>query len=120
MPSTLDRVTKICLAFPGAEVERQGSHATFRARKKVFAYFLDNHHGDGIVAIACKVHPGDNAVLIAAQPDRFCMPAYIGPRGWVSLRLDRGKVDWEEVKELVGVSYQLTISNPRKRASPSN
>ena len=29
------------------------------------------------------------------------MPAYIGPRGWVGLRLDRSTVDWSEVKELV-------------------
>ncbi len=105
----LERLTKICLALEGAECERNGSHATFRARKKVFAYFLDNHHGDGIVAVACKVNPGDNEALIRAQPERFCMPAYVGPRGWVSLRLDRGKVDWGEVKEFVGESYRLTM-----------
>lgn len=105
----LDRVTKICLALEGAECERNGSHATFRGRKKVFAYFLDSHHGDGIVAVACKVNSGDNEALVRAQPERFYLPAYIGPRGWVGLRLDVGKVDWAEVKELVGESYRLTI-----------
>jgi hypothetical protein len=35
------------------------------------------------------------------------MPAYVGPRGWVGLRLDRGRVDWKEVEELVTHSYQL-------------
>jgi predicted DNA-binding protein (MmcQ/YjbR family) len=80
---------------------------TFYVRKKVFAYFLDNHHGDGIVGLVCKVLPGDNTALIASHPAKFYMPAYVGPRGWVGLRLDRGKVDWDEVEELVSHSYQL-------------
>ena len=112
----LERLTKICVALEGAACERNGSHATFRAGKKVFAYFLDNHHGDEILAVACKVGPGDNHALVRAQPERFYLPAYIGPRGWVGLRLDVGKVDWAEVKELVGESYRLTTS-PRKRVS---
>jgi len=112
----LERLTKLCLALDGVGYERNGSHATFRARKKVFAYLLDNHHGDGKVAIACKVGPGDNEALVRAQPDRFYLPAYIGPRGWIALRLDVGKVDWAEVKELVGESYRLTTT-PRKRIS---
>jgi len=104
----LDKVIEICMALEGAVCERNGSHATFRARKKVFAYFMDDHHGDGIVAVACKVGPGDNAALVRAQPERFYLPAYIGPRGWVGLRLDVGRVDWDEVRELVSKSYRLT------------
>jgi hypothetical protein len=38
----------------------------------------------------------------------FRSRAYIGPRGWVALRLDRGAIDWKEVAELVAGSYQLT------------
>jgi phosphoribosylglycinamide formyltransferase-1 len=117
----LQRLRRICLALPEAASEQPaghtGLHVTFRARKKVFAYFLNDHHGDGIVSVACKVHPGDNTALVASQPDRFYLPAYIGPRGWVALRLDRGKIDWTEVKELVGVSYELAAANRRKRVS---
>lgn len=112
----LDRVSEICLALPEANCERSGSHATYRVRKKVFAYFLDNHHGDGIVAVACKAGPGDNVELVRAQPERFYLPAYIGPRGWVALHLDVGNPDWDEVKEFVEESYRL-IATPRKRAS---
>jgi predicted DNA-binding protein (MmcQ/YjbR family) len=103
----LARVTQICLALPEATREVMGSHAGFRVRKKVFAYFLNDHHGDGIVSVCARVLPGDNTALIAAQPERFYLPAYIGPRGWVALRLDRGAVDWKEVAELVKTSYQL-------------
>ena len=111
----LARLTKICLALPEAMRECSGSHAAFRVRKKVFAYFLNDHHGDGIVSVCAKVLPGDNTALIAAQPARFYMPAYIGPRGWVALRLDRGAIDWKEVAELVAGSYQLTA--PKRRAA---
>ena len=103
----LARLTKICLALPETTDDRHGSHAGFLVRKKTFAYFLNDHHGDGIVAVACKVLPGDNTALIAAQPARFCLPAYIGPKGWVALRLDVGEVDWDEVAELVACSYRL-------------
>jgi phosphoribosylglycinamide formyltransferase-1 len=110
----LTRLTKIALALPEAQRELHGSHATFLIRKKPFAYFLDNHHGDGIVGFTCKVLPGENNSLIAAQPDRFYAPAYLASRGWVALRLDRGKTDWEEVKELLLGSYMM--SAPKRLA----
>ena len=103
----LIRLTQLALALPESTREVGGSHAQFLVRKKTFAYFLDNHHGDGIVAVTCKVLPGDNKELAAAQPDRFYLPAYIASRGWVALRLDMGKVDWDEVKELLLGSYAL-------------
>src|ERR1700682_3105323 len=104
---SLVRLTKICLSLPETTRQLQGSHASFHVRKRIFAYFLNNHHGDGIVAVTAKVLPGDNEALAAAQPARFYLPAYIGPRGWVALRLDAGKVDWEEVRDLVVTSYRL-------------
>ena len=103
----LTRLTKICLALPEATRQIMGRHAGFYVRKKTFVYFLDDHHGDGIVGINCKVLPGDNTALIAADPRRFYMPAYVGSKGWVGLRLDTGKIDWEEVAELVTHSYRL-------------
>ena len=101
----LRRLTEICLALPQTQRELMGSHAAFKVKKKVFVYFLNDHHGDGIVGLACKVLPGENTALIASNPKRFFMPAYIGPRGWVGLRLDVPRVDWKEVSEIVQVSY---------------
>ena len=108
----LARLTEIALALPEATRRIYGSHAQFLVRKKTFAYFLDNHHGDGIVAVTCKVLPGDNKLLAEAQPRRFYLPDYLASRGWVGLHLDVGKVDWREVKELLGSSYGL-IAPPR-------
>ncbi|HWE53436.1 MAG TPA: MmcQ/YjbR family DNA-binding protein [Bryobacteraceae bacterium] len=114
--SDLQKLSKICLALPEAIRENQGSHASFLVRKRTFAYFLNNHHGDGIVSVACKALPGENTSLAAAQPARFYLPAYIGPRGWIALRLDTGKIDWEEVGELVKGSYRLVAPRKKKRS----
>jgi hypothetical protein len=117
-PSTnpiLQRLTVTALALPEARRELAGSHASFRVRKKTFAYFLDNHHGDGIVAVTCKVLPGENAALAKAQSKRYYLPAYIGSRGWVALRLDLPTIDWSEVRELLLTSYLLTA--PKRLAS---
>ena len=138
----LTRLTKICLALPEATRQVVGRHAGFYVRKKrkgcgahhntcqellraalrfarvpqkTFAYFLDDHHGDSIVGISCKVLPGDNTALIAADPTRFYMPAYVGSKGWVGLRLDVGEIDWEEVAELVRSSYRLVA--PKRLAA---
>jgi phosphoribosylglycinamide formyltransferase-1 len=103
----LTRLTRIALALPDASRQIYGSHAQFLVRKKTFAYFLDNHHADGIVSVTGKVLPGDNKALAEAQPRRFYLPAYIASRGWVALRLDVGRIDWDEVKELLLSSYTL-------------
>jgi predicted DNA-binding protein (MmcQ/YjbR family) len=104
----LKRVTEIALKLPETSRKVQRSHAQFLVRKKPFAYLLDNHHG--IVSITGKVLPGDNKALAEFQPKRFYLPAYIGSRGWVALRLDVGKIDWEEVEELLKGSYGLIAS----------
>ena len=111
----LTRLSKICLALPEATRQDMGSHASFLVRKKTFAYFLNNHHDDGIVSVACKVLHGDNAALVTAQPNRFYLPAYIGPRGWIALHLDCGETDWEEVRELILGSYRLVA--PKRLAT---
>ena len=60
--------------------------------------------------MTCKVLPGDNKALAEAQPRRFYLPDYVASKGWVALRLDIGKIDWSEVKELLLCSYVLIAS----------
>lgn len=114
----LSRLSQLALALPEATRLIAGTHAQFLVRKKTFSYFLDNHHGDGIVAVTCKVLPGDNKALVEAQPRRFYLPAYVASRGWVALRLDRGKIDWDEVRDLLLGSYGLVA--PRRLAEAVN
>ena len=111
----LARLSKICLAFPETRREDHGSHASFLVRKKTFAYFLDDHHGDGIVSVCCKTALAGNEELVRDDPHRFYIPAYIGPRGWVALRLDVGAIDWTEVADLARESYGLVA--PKRLAA---
>jgi phosphoribosylglycinamide formyltransferase-1 len=111
----LTRIAALCAALPEAVRADMGSHAQFTVRSRTFAYFLNDHHGDGIVSICTRAFPGENKKLIEAHPKKFYLPAYIGPRGWVGLRLDRGKVDWDEVRDLVTASFLQAA--PKKLAA---
>ncbi|HEX3987522.1 MAG TPA: MmcQ/YjbR family DNA-binding protein [Acidobacteriaceae bacterium] len=110
----LTRVSALCLALPETARANMGDHAAFTVRGKKFVYFLNDHHGDGIVSVCTRAFPGESTKLIEAHPGKFCSPAYIGPRGWVGLRLDRGTVDWDEVQDLLTASY-LQVA-PKKLA----
>jgi hypothetical protein len=103
----LVRLSKIALALPEASREVHGDYASFNVRGKKFAYYLDNHHGDGLVVVCFRTEPGQNDVLLASEPSRFTKPAYLWPKGWVGLRLDLGEIDWEEVAGYVTDSYRL-------------
>ena len=115
---SLKQVSAICLGLPEATQEQttHGGHATFRVRKKVFAYFLDNHHGDGIVSVCFKGALGEQQHMIALDPERYYSPAYIGPRGWIGYRLDVGKVSWPQVERHIRSSYALTAPKTLARA----
>jgi hypothetical protein len=67
---------------------------------------LDDHHGDGRLAIWCPAPDGVQATLVDAEPDRFFRPPYVGHRGWLGVRLDV-EVDWEEVAGIVTDAYRL-------------
>jgi hypothetical protein len=111
----LIRLTEICAGLPEATREYTGRHAIFRVRTRTFAYFLDDHHGDGMVAVSCKTLPGQGDALVEADPGRFYKPSYVGPRGWVALRLDTAAIDWSEVADLVVDSYVLVA--PKRLAA---
>ena len=106
--SPLARLRKLCLALPEAhEVEAWGE-PTFRVRNKLFAMYADaeNHHGAGRPAVWCKAGPGNQALMVKSDPDRFFVPPYVGPRGWIGIRLDRNP-DWAEIGELMKDAYRL-------------
>jgi hypothetical protein len=103
----LTRLREICAALPEAAGEQQGRHVGFAVRGRRFAWYLDDHHGDGRIALVCKAGPGMTEGLAAAEPARYFVPAYVGARGWVGLRLDVGEVDWDEVGGLLTESYRL-------------
>ena len=82
MPSgPLARLRRVCLALPEAhEVEAWGE-PTFRVRNKLFAMYAapTNHHGAGRPAVWCKAAPGNQALMVRAEPARYFVPPYVGP-----------------------------------------
>ena len=102
----LQRLRKICLVLPEATEKIAWGTPTFRVRDKMFAMYVDDHHGDGRVALWCKAPPGAQEVLVGADPERFFVPPYVGHKGWVGMRLDV-EVDWEEVADHLEESYRM-------------
>ena len=100
------RVTDIVAGLPEATCTGD-RHLSLVVRKKTFGYFLDDHHGDGIVGVALKAAAGEQEALVRSDPERYYVPAYLGPRGWVGVRLDVGDVDWTEVREMIIDAYRL-------------
>jgi hypothetical protein len=103
------RIVALVESLPEATVTPCGQqHLSFEVRRKRFGYFLDDHHGDGRVAINCKVEPGANQALADFAPERFHIPAYLGARGWVGLWIDLQGMDWDEVQSVLVDAYRLT------------
>jgi predicted DNA-binding protein (MmcQ/YjbR family) len=98
-----DRLRAICLALPHAVEKPMRRGPTYRVGDKIFAM---DRQGDGRCSVWCKAPKGSQAVLIGADPERFFVPPYVGSKGWVGMRLDRG-ADWEEVTAFVQRSYRL-------------
>ena len=108
----LDRVRAICVALPEAtERPSHGAPTWFVAGKKTFVMFHDDHHGDGILGLWCAAPPGVQGQLVDEEPDRFYVPAYVGHRGWIGVRLDRSP-EWSEIAEIIEDAYRA-VAGPR-------
>lgn len=104
----LARVREISLALPGTTESVNHGHPCFQVGGKSFVMFLDDHHSDGRLAIWCKAPPGAQGMLVEAEPERFFVPPYVGPRGWIGVRLERERVDWAAVASCVEESWRMT------------
>ena len=112
----LERLRALCLALPGtSERLSHGAPSFFVREKKCFLMLLDDHHGDGIFGIWCAAPPGNQELLVQADPARFFRPPYVGHRGWLGVRLNDG-VDWDELAGIVEDAF-ATVA-PKKLLQP--
>jgi hypothetical protein len=101
----LAKIREICLALPEtSERQSHGAPTFFIREKRSFLMVLTNHHGDGRFAIWCAAPEGMQEMLVAADGERFFVPPYVGHRGWLGVRLDRG-VHWDELAGIVEDAY---------------
>ena len=43
-----------------------------------------------------------------ADDERFVVPAYVGPFGWLAIALDIWEPSWDEVLDLLDESFRMT------------
>jgi hypothetical protein len=100
----LGKLREICLALPETSERLSHGAPTFFVRaKRAFLMVLTNHHGDGRFAIWCAA-PDGMQMLVEADPERFFVPPYVGHRGWLGVRLDRG-IHWDELAGIAEDAY---------------
>lgn len=69
----------------------------------------DNHHGAGREGVWIKAHAENQRLMVRAEPKRYFVPPYVGPKGWVGVFLDGPPaVDWETLGELLRDAWVAT------------
>jgi hypothetical protein len=123
MRNDLDKaVRQLCLAFP--ETEELTSHGMLNYRirgGKVFATYAVNHHGDRRIALWLNTPEGMQDAYVHAEPEHFFVPPYVGPSGWLGVRLDLG-LAWKRVAPIVRAAYEKVAParlQSRLNATPS-
>ena len=108
------RLRAICLALPEATEKIAWGEPTWRVRGKLFAQLDDHHHGADHLAVWLPAPLGEQEAMVFTDPVRFFRPPYVGPRGWVGVRIDRAP-NWTQVANLVEQAYRQ-VAPPRLRA----
>jgi hypothetical protein len=102
----LGTVRNICLGYPEATETEKWDNPAFLVREKIF--LLVSRHEDGRIAMWVKAPPGVQEALIAAEPDRYFKPPYLGPKGWVAAWVSpETNPAWTTLEDLIDESYRL-------------
>ena len=109
----LPRCRKLALSLPEAHEVQAWGEPTFRVKNKIFAMYAhaNTHHGSGRNAVWCKAAPVNQRLMVNAAPERFFVPPYVGPSGWIGVWLD-GNIDWAELQDLLRDAWRMTA--PKK------
>lgn len=104
----LHRVRELAMALPGAKEKVSVGHPAWYTTK-VFLWWGMSHKVDGEWvqeerAIAVLLPEDERLAVLEAGG---YVPGYIGPSGWVGVRLD-DDTDWEEIAELIEESFRTT------------
>jgi hypothetical protein len=111
----LDRVRALCLSLPETSERLSHGAPTWWAGRKTFVTYHDDHHGDGRLAIWCAAPQGAQDALVRGEPEHYFVPPYVGHRGWIGVRLDRG-LEWNEVAGAIEEAW-LEVAPPKAVAA---
>jgi hypothetical protein len=96
-----DTVRRLALALPEAIEQETWGTPTFRIRKKIFVMFVE-----GGREVWVKSTHDEQRALVSMDPETFFTPPYVGPSGWIGIRIST--VDADEMRELVTEAWRLT------------
>jgi hypothetical protein len=113
-----NRVRRICLAMPETSEKLSHGAPTFFAKKRTFAMFLNNHHGDGHIAVWAAAAPGEQQTLIAASPKTYFRPPYVGVKGWIGIEL--AEIDDEDLAGHLTDAWRLVMAAQGKSPAQRN
>jgi len=104
------KLVRLVERLPEATATLQAGHRhmSLEVRGKRFGWMLDDHQGDGRLALNCRGPAGANKMLVTAEPELFHLPRYLWHRGWIGAWLDIGKVDWSAVDAVLTDAYRMT------------
>lgn len=112
--TALRRVRELCLAMPGtAEKISRGHQPVITVGGKNFCIIW---RADARPNVCFTAAPGVQDLLVRKDPERYFVPAYMGVRGWIGVRLD-GKVNWAELEEIAHDSHAFTSAGQRPAAA---
>jgi len=110
--SLIARIRKVCLSFPEtSERPSHGSPAFFIRGKRAFVMYMNNHHGDGRLALWCAAQPEMQRMFVSSSSKHYYVPPYVGHLGWIGVRLDR-RLSWGKITTAIEDAY-LTVA-PKK------
>jgi hypothetical protein len=110
LEAAMERIRPVALALPGAVEKLSHGTPTFftaEGRKgRTFASVHDEREWfEGRLCLWAAGPKELQEALVADGPERYFVPPYVGPRGWVGLRLDLPEVDWDEVAGVIEDAY---------------
>ena len=106
--SPLERVRAIIAAWPETNEKISHGSPTWWGGRKTFATYHDGHYDDGRPSVWIKTTHDHQSELVENDPDRFFVPKYVGPSGWVGARLGGrpNRAHWAAVEELLEAGYR--------------
>jgi hypothetical protein len=112
----LGQLRQRALLLPSAEERTShGSPGFAISGGKFFAMFSNQHHNDGIIALYVKTSGEEEQAMLTEQDDDlYYRPQYYGASGWIGIRLDLGRNDWDHLGEWLRKSW-LAVAPPKLR-----
>jgi len=108
--AVIEKMRKVCLAFPDAKETITWGSPHCRINDKIFSGIGDEK---GKLTIGFKLEMDHAQALV--QDDRFWPAPYVGKHGWVSTAVSP-KTNWKQIQAFVAESYRLIAPKAKTKA----